>query len=216
VRSFMQKTRGRGAYLKVAKGVRILNTPCYQEVENPLDDGSFGVVYVTPAAGHAYSVHACVPNDIAVILNAFVALDPQRQRAAVEVYKQTWPLLATWRSNGLARQYLPVAVMEVEDPDNGINRWALTTFVGNLGALSGAETLKDVRVVEALLRVSDSSEALIRQISSTPMDNGRLAHAHRHDSAMASVQTATKLLVDNTGPIIKLFKLFSGVGQPVS
>jgi hypothetical protein len=203
----MQSARRRGAYQQASSGLRFRSTPCYTEFENHLDDGSFGIIYVIPAEGHSYSIYACVPDATAELINKYVALNPDTQRSTIGIYRKTWPLLATLRSNGLAGQHIPAALAVVEDPDYRIKRWVVTTTVGNLPALSSAEILNDVRLMESMLHVSDTSEALLKQVATSPINPHRWAHARWRDDLKVRAELTIKFIDDNTEPIAKLFKL---------
>jgi hypothetical protein len=209
LRSFLQQRRATGAYKDAVKGIRFLDTPCYKEFEAPLDSGSFCVIYIVPRNEHSVFVCACMPDNISAVVNTVVMMDSQRQRATLQTYQEAWPLLMDLRSNGLAERYSPAALTDMEDPDHATNRWFLATVVGNLPSLPGIDALGDARMLKAIIRVIETAEAVIEQVSCSPIDADRLANVRIRDDLSSGAKTAAKFFKDNVGPMVDLFGFFA-------
>jgi hypothetical protein len=203
----LQQRRAAGAYKEAYKGIRLLETPCYQEFEVPLDDGTFGVIYVMPKDEKSYYVRACMPDVVSLAINAYVTMDSRSQQAVSRIYQETWPLLMDLRNRGASGEYSSAALTVVEDADDGVNRWSVTTIAGNVGGLSGVDILTNGRVVEAMARVKKSSAAVILQVSTSDIDGDRLSNNLRRSAVAAKLRLATKFVNDNFSPMVELIKV---------
>jgi len=129
-------------------------TNCYIELEFPIDDSSCAVIYLIPRTESSVFVATCWGTTFDELLS-----NPSSQ--TVDMITETWPTLATLLYNGLSDKYRDGALIKLEDPDYGENKWFVASVAGNI-SFENADTLFADRTMETInVVVTKSLELMV-------------------------------------------------------
>lgn len=132
-------------------------TPCYTQVEIPIDDDLSAYVYIMQRSDTTYYVGTCL-DDMFDDFNADL----------IDVYNKAWPNFIQLLKNGINKKYAAGALIDLEDQDCGEDKWFLVTVVGNI---QGDDTDKISDAMEMVMEKTISLLVELRENKPSMLDS---------------------------------------------
>lgn len=143
-------------------------TPQYLEIQKYMVDNGGGITYtyVIPWNDHALFISACWGHQFDG-WGKLIA-DPKMGKTWFKILKDTYPTPGQLLENGVSGRYSQGVLMNIEDPDDGEQKWVIGTVVGNLSINNTEELeylLSSDRMVEAYTLVISSSVQTVVELT---------------------------------------------------
>jgi len=135
--------------------------------------------------------------------------DPKLGSTWATTYRETWPTLFSMLDNTVNGSFSKGALLRIEDPDNGDQKWVIGTFVGNINFSELSEEyklLQDKRLFDTHVLVIQTCANIIHELQTRQPNKLKLFFR----GAVSGGAEGTKLASQLESTFIPVLKVLFG------